>query len=192
MGGAFGQIWKFTTPAGTSEQFYAKPLVYTPSSTGQQRVLVFSEQNNVYALDAVHGTLLASRALETPFLVSDIGCNDISGTIGITGTPVIDPTTDTVYLYAKSYLGTTTGWQNGAYRLHALDTVTLNERPGFPINIQGIPADNDPTRWFTGGTNLQRPSLSLIHGVIYAGFGGHCDQYNYTGKATNAQLEIYC
>ncbi|OBT48309.1 hypothetical protein VE00_01254 [Pseudogymnoascus sp. WSF 3629] len=174
MGGVFGQIWKFTTPAGTSEQFYAKPLVYTPSSTGKQRVLAFSEQNNVYALDAVNGTLLASRALETPFHVSDIGCSDISGTIGITGTPVIDPATDTLYLYAKSYLGNTTGWQNGAYRFHALDTVTLNERPGFPINIQGIPADNDPTRRFTGGTNLQRPSLNLIHGVIYAGFGGHC------------------
>ncbi|OBT59099.1 hypothetical protein VE04_00699 [Pseudogymnoascus sp. 24MN13] len=174
MGGVFGQIWKFTTPAGTSEQFYAKPLVYAPSSTGKQRVLAFSEQNNVYALDAVNGKLLASRALETPFHVTDIGCSDISGTIGITGTPVIDPTTDTLYLYAKGYLGNTTGWQNGAYRFHALDTVTLNERPGFPINIQGIPADNDPTRRFTGGTNLQRPSLNLIHGVIYAGFGGHC------------------
>jgi outer membrane protein assembly factor BamB len=143
-GGSFGQIWTYTAPGGASEQFYAKPLVYTPSSTGRQIVLSFSEQNRIYALDAVNGTLYASRDLslegETPFLVSDLGqCNDISGTIGITGTPVIDSTTDTVYFWAKSYLGTATGYQNGAYRFHALDVVTLQERPGFPVNIQGTP-----------------------------------------------------
>lgn len=146
-GGSFGQIWSFTTPNpanGQPEQFLAKPLVYTPSSTGVQIVLSFSEQNKIYALDAVNGTLYASRDLsldgETPFLVSDLGgCNDISGTVGITGTPVIDPNTDTVYFWAKSYLGAATGWQNGAYYFHAVDAATLEERPGFPINIQGQP-----------------------------------------------------
>jgi hypothetical protein len=185
-GGSFGQIWAYTTPTGASEQFYAKPLVFTPSSTGRQIVLSFSEQNRIYSLDAVNGTLIATRDLglegEIPFKVSDLGsCNDISGSIGVTGTPVIDPTTDTVYFWAKSYLGSATGYQNGAYRFHAIDAVTLKERPGFPTNIQGTPADNDNTRWFTGGTHLQRPSLNLVNGVVFAGFGGHCDQYNFTG-----------
>ncbi|KUJ19894.1 WSC-domain-containing protein [Mollisia scopiformis] len=185
-GGSFGQIWAYTTPTGASEQFYAKPLVFTPSSTGRQVVLSFSEQNRIYSLDAANGTLVATRDLglegEVPFQVSDLGqCNDISGTIGVTGTPVIDPTTDTIYFWAKSYLGTATGYQNGAYRFHAIDAVTLKERPGFPTNIQGTPADNDNTRWFTGGTVLQRPSLNLVNGVVFAGFGGHCDQYNFTG-----------
>jgi WSC domain len=27
----------------------------------------------------------------------------------------------------------------------------------------------------------QRASLNLVNGVVFAGFGGHCDQYNYTG-----------
>jgi hypothetical protein len=144
-GGSFGQIWKFTAPTGGTEQFYAKPLVYTPSSTGRQVVLSFSEQNNIYVLDAVNGTLYNSRSLsssgEPPFQVSDLGsCNDISGTIGITGTPVIDPTTDTVYFWAKSYGSPSqSGWQNGAYRFHAIDAFTLKERPGFPINLQGTP-----------------------------------------------------
>jgi len=143
-GGSFGQIWSYTTPTEASEQFYAKPLVFTPSSTGRQVVLSFSELNMIYSLDAVNGTLYATRDLstdgETPFLVSDLGsCNDISGTIGITGTPVIDPDTDTVYFWAKSYLGTATGYQNGAYRFHAIDAITLQERPGFPVNIQGTP-----------------------------------------------------
>jgi hypothetical protein len=145
-GGSFGQIWRFITPApasGLNEQFYAKPLVYTPSSTGVQVVIAISEQNKLYVLDAVNGTLYASRDLslegESPFKVSDLGgCNDISGTIGVTGTPVIDPITDTVYFWAKSYITPgQTGYQNGAYRFHAVDAVTLKERPGFPVNMQG-------------------------------------------------------
>lgn len=42
-GGSFCQIWKYSTPAGGSEQFYAKPLVFTPASSGRQVVLSFSE-----------------------------------------------------------------------------------------------------------------------------------------------------
>jgi hypothetical protein len=130
---------------GKSEQFYAKPLVYMPSRLGRQIVLVVSEQNRIYILDAVNGTLIASRDLnlegETPFLVSDLGsCNDITGTVGITGTPVIDPATDTAYFWAKSYNAAgVIGWKNGAYHFHAIDIVTLAERPGFPTNIEGMP-----------------------------------------------------
>jgi len=145
-GGSFGQIWRYTTPppaSGLPEQFYAKPLVYTPSSLGRQVVLAFSEQNKIYVLDAINGTLIASRDLslegEGPFQVADLGsCNDITDTIGITATPVIDPATDTVYFWAKSYLQPgQRGVENGAYRFHAVDAATLAERPGFPTNLQG-------------------------------------------------------
>jgi hypothetical protein len=141
-GGSFGQIWRFQTP-NPNEQFYAKPLVFTPKSTGRQVVISISEQNKIYVLDAVNGTLLATRDLslegEGPFLVSDLGsCNDISGTIGVTGTPVIDPATDTLYFWAKSYMKPgQMGYQNGAYRFHGVDAATLVERPGFPTNLQG-------------------------------------------------------
>jgi hypothetical protein len=143
-GDSFGRIWTYTTPTGGSEQFYSKPLVFTPDSTGRQVVLAFSEQNRIYSLDAVNGTLVASRDLglegERPFEVADLGsCNDISGTIGITGTPVIDPNTETIYFWAKSYIGAVNGYPNGAYRFHAINAVTLQEMPGFPVNIQGTP-----------------------------------------------------
>jgi hypothetical protein len=145
-GGSFGQLWQFKAAVASgspNDQFYSKLLVYTPSSLKRQVVLGFSEANRLYVIDAVNGTLIKSRDLslegESPFIVSDLGsCNDIGGTIGITGTPVIDPTTDTVYFWAKSYLQSgQRGWQNGAYRFHAVDAATLVERPGFPTNIQG-------------------------------------------------------
>jgi hypothetical protein len=115
--------------------------------------LVVSEQNRIYTLDAVNGTLIASRDLnlegESPFLVSDLGsCNDISAFVGITGTPVIDPATDTAYFWAKSYNAPgALGWQNGAYKFHAVDVVTLAEQQGFPTSIEGTPCkltDSEP------------------------------------------------
>ena len=129
----------------------------------------------MYIFDAITGAVLNQKQIVRPFLVSDIPCNDISGTIGVTGTPVIDPATDTVYLYTKTYADTQNGVYNGRYLFHALDINTLDERAGFPINIEGSVADNDATRYFNGGTHLQRPSLILINGIVYGGFGGHCD-----------------
>ena len=39
----------------------------------------------------------------------------------------------------------------------------------------------DLPRYFIGGTVLQRPSLSMMNGVVIGAFGGHCDLFNYTG-----------
>jgi hypothetical protein len=56
----------------------------------------------------------------------------------------------------------------------------LTDVPGFPTIISGN-ADNDPTRYFIAGTLNQRPSLNMIGSTVIAGFGGHCDNFNYTG-----------
>lgn len=64
---------------------------------------------------------------------------------------------------------------------YAIDVLDLTDRPGFPVLIDGHNADNDPARYFLGGTVLQRPSLTMIGSTIYGTFGGHCDLFNYTG-----------
>lgn len=190
--GDFGQLWRYKTPTYTSgtgdEQFYAKPLVYTPPSYGRQVILACSEQNRLFVVDAINGTLIAFRDMneegEGPFSVAEFdgGCNDISDSVGITGTPIIDSSTDIAYFWAKSYAeGTTSGLYNGRYRFHAINVMTLEEEAGFPIMLDGHTADNDATRYFQAGIHLQRPALNLLNGVVYAGFGGHCDLYNYTG-----------
>ena len=145
-GGGFGQLWQYQTTStfpGLPEMFLAKPLVYTPTSSQRQVVLAFSEQNKLYVLDAVNGTQYAMRNLadegEAPFKASDLGaCNDIEGPIGITGTPVIDAGSDTVYFWAKGYRTGLTGYMNAVYRFHAVDAWTLKERNGFPKLIEGL------------------------------------------------------
>jgi hypothetical protein len=78
--------------------------------------------------------------MNTTKLNAKSSCNDISNTIGITATPVIDPNTDIMYFWAKAYMATgQRGYQNGAYRFHAVNIPTLVERPGYPVNLNGRP-----------------------------------------------------
>ncbi|KAK6525361.1 hypothetical protein TWF694_005500 [Orbilia ellipsospora] len=181
----FGILWSISTSGGTNEQFFAKPLVYTPPSTNRQVVIAASAQNFVYIIDAINGTIIKSRQLGKPFSQTDVGCGDVQPYIGIMGTPVIDPATDTIYLFSKSYADPSTsgatGVTNGRYRAYALSALDLTDKFGYPLIIDGANADNDPTKYFMGGTHMQRPSLAMVNGVIWAGVASHCDQYNYTG-----------
>ncbi|KAF4630464.1 hypothetical protein G7Y89_g7678 [Cudoniella acicularis] len=179
---SFGILWK--NIYGAKELWYAKPLVYTPPGASQL-VFTASSMNVIRTLDAVNGTLLSSRTVQPPFLQSDIGCTDIPNYIGVTGTPVIDPTSNTAYFFSKGYKNgaSSGGVANGIYQFYAVDVQTLQDKPGFPVLIDGHFADNDNTRYFIGGTVLQRPSLTMLNGVVVGGFGGHCDLFNYTGMA---------
>ncbi|PFH62596.1 hypothetical protein XA68_12848 [Ophiocordyceps unilateralis] len=199
----FGQLFGTLLPgsfAGQPEQIYSQPLVYTPVG-GRQFVYVATTLNNIYKLDAKSGAILASRNLHVPFLTADLdGCNDINPAVGIIATGTIDPTTDTLYLTAKTYVDQTLGGRPqgrpaGRYYVHALDVNDLTERPNFPVDLQGILARNNPSRMFTGGIHLQRPALLLAGRYLYAGFASHCVQYNFTGwimgldKSTGAIVE---
>lgn len=134
-------------------------------------------------VDAVTGAATNTRTVQNLFLQSDIGCTDIPDYIGITRTPIIDPNTDTIYFFSKDYKNNTTsgGVANGIYQFFAVDINTLQDRPGFPVLIDGHNADSDSTRYFIGGTALQRPSLTMVNGVVIGAFGGHCELFNYTG-----------
>jgi iron transport multicopper oxidase len=110
---AFGILWQNTY--GNKEKWYAKPLVFTPNG-GKQLVFIASTMNIVRTVDALTGALINQRTLTTPFLQSDIGCTDVPDYIGVVGTPIIDPNTETVYLFAKTYQDGKTGVPNGIYK----------------------------------------------------------------------------
>jgi hypothetical protein len=88
-----------------------------------------------------------------------------------------------MYFFAKSYFNGLAGPQGtlqGVYKMWALSIPSLATVSGFPVQLGG-PAANDPMRYFLGGTVLQRPGLTSIGDSIIAGFGGHCDGFNFTG-----------
>lgn len=144
-------------------------------------------------MNAKTGDPINQRQVHTPFLQSDIGCTDIPNYIGIIGTPTIDPATDTVYFFSKTYIPNyryagNTGTYNGVYYFHGVDINTLEDLPGYPLLIDGTVADNDDQKYFVGGIILQRPSLTQIGNIVYGGFGGHCDLFNYSGLVVGVDV----
>jgi hypothetical protein len=171
-------------------QLYAQPL-YAPNLTigGSAHNVVFAatENDTVYAFDADQTSavaplwktsLLPSGATAVPN--SAVSCADLQPVIGITSTPVIDLSTNTMYVVSYSDEG-----GNLVYRLHALDVVTGQDKSP-PIVIQGsVPGtgagSSGGTVTFNAGLERQRSSLVFANGKIYITFASFCDNGNYHG-----------
>jgi dTDP-4-dehydrorhamnose 3,5-epimerase-like enzyme len=155
-------------------QLYAQPLFIPQLAIGgTKRNVVFAatENDTVYAFDA-DGTQTAplwSVSLGAPSPRND--AEGVNPVIGITSTPVIDVTTNTMYVVAQTISGPF---------LHALDITSGAEKLGGPVFITGtVPG----TGWDSAGGALtlergcyQRNGLALnpVNNWIYLGFG-HCN-----------------
>ena len=168
----------------------AEPL-YLSNMTiagGTHNVLYVATENaSVYAFDADTGaTLWKTTTLASGETPSDtLSCFQISPTIGVTATPVIDRSrgpNGAMYVVGMSETAA------GAYhqRIHALDVTTGAELFGGPTEITasypgaGANSSNgnvifDPKQY------AERTSLLLLNGTIYTAWTSHCDVQPYTG-----------
>ncbi|MFF7469446.1 choice-of-anchor D domain-containing protein [Streptomyces sp. NPDC008092] len=154
-------------------QIYAQPLVL-----GDQ-VIAVTESNTLYGLDRTTGAIEWSKNYGPAWPASAIGCGDLVPDIGATATPVYDPSTDSLYFTTKVDDGTATH-RHPKWLMHAVDPASGAERSGWPVTIAGSPV-NDPSATFDAYYEQQRPGLLLMDGVVYAGFGAHCDAWPYRG-----------
>jgi hypothetical protein len=164
----FKRLFKTQLLAGSTQQILAQPLVVDNGA----KVLVATEENNLYLVDSQTGAVSNQRNLGAGFDANALGCGDVIPHVGVTGTPVVDAAANIAYFYSKN--------NAGAWSFHAINTADLSERAGFPVTIGGA-ADNDPTVTFNSTYEMQRPGLLLMNGVVYAGFGAHCDIGSYRG-----------
>ena len=189
---AFGKL--FAVPV--DEQIYAQPLymanVVIPDQGIHNVLYVATENDTVYAFDADapgaplwQTSLLVNGGAAVPISDLDPNCTDLVPVIGVTGTPVIDPTTNTLYVVAKTKEGPSDA---PAYvqRLHALDIATGAEKFAGPVTIAAtVPGAGDggdgTTLTFNPLRQLNRPGLALVNGVVYIAFGSHCDLDPYHG-----------
>jgi Putative Ig domain len=160
---------------------YAQPLYIANFAIGGQTrnvVFVATEHDSVYAFDADSSSCV--KLWQTSFLSSGVTTvppadtgetGDLIPEIGITSTPVIDPSTSTIYVVAKTKETVGSGCSRGnpcyVHRLHALNMTNGAEKFGGPVVLS---APN-----FVPLYHLQRPALLLNNGTVYIGFGSHGD-----------------
>jgi hypothetical protein len=169
---------------------YAQPLWVPSVNIGggtHNVVVVVTMRDSVYVFDADaspcttywHQTLIPTG--ETYGASADVSSSDIFPDIGILGTPVIDPSTQTIYLVTKTK---TSGTTNYFQRLHALSLGAGTEATNSPVTIAATfpgSCEGGSTNTFNALPENQRPALGLSNGVVYISWASHGDQGAYHG-----------
>ncbi len=207
---------------------YAQPLyvlnVSIASGGLHNVVLVATENDSVFAFDADAAPcqtlwqtnfLSATNGVTTVpacytllgvcidgALSNDVGSNDITPEIGITGTPVISPATGMLYVVSATKNSSPTG-PTYVQELHALDITTGKEEPFSPVVIRAVTVGNgagntgedqvpfDPLR------ENKSAGLALSGGDVYTAFGSHGDVDPFHGwllaynASTLAQVAVF-
>jgi len=170
---------------------YAQPLyvqnVRVPGKGLHNVIYLATAHNSVYAFDA--DDLTAKKPLWKVNLGPSVPATEVYTTkwtdmrieIGVTSTPVIDPSANTIFVEAKTK-------ENGTYvqRLHALDITTGAEKAGGPVEIKAsVPGTGMASAKgqvaFDSVKQLQRPALLLTNGTVYLAFGSHADSPPFHG-----------
>jgi hypothetical protein len=210
----FGRL--FTEPV--DGQIYATPLYKHNVMIGgvsHDVAFVVTEHDGVYAFDvpadadAATGALLWRRSFIDPANgITSVPSADTSSNIfpeyGITGTPIIDPATNTMYFVTQTK-EVQSGVAHYVDKLHAIDITTGQDRTTSPVVTIGdsladdvthvtdvmVPGVGDGSQGgivkFNAHRELQRPALTMLNGIVYVGWAGYNDQRPYHGWITGYQ-----
>ncbi len=191
----FGKLFSYSVDSYA----YAEPLLVsgvTVTGSVHNVLYVATERDSVYAFDADnYGTgaplwqVSVLKAGETPVMNNQ---DDLQPDDGITSTPVIDRTSNTMYVVSKQ-----TSASGSSFRLSALDLATGAQKFGGPVTVAASVAGTNPQAG--NGTTvtlptecIQRSALLLANGNVYIGFGncptGWLLAYNAT---TLAQVGVF-
>ena len=209
---SFGKLFSCTVDGS----IYAQPL-WIPNLTinGAQHnvVIVATQHDSVYAfdadvspcvtlwhaslLDAAHGATAGETSVPsgTPNWPGGPRLGDIKPEVGITGTPVIDPVSKTLYVVSKTAVANALPIYQ---RLHGLSLLDGTERSGSPaaidssIYVAGTGDGSSSSQvHFNAQTHFQRPGLALVNGVVYVAFASHEDVDPYHGWVLGFNASTY-
>lgn len=153
------QAWRATLDAAV----YGQPLV------ANDLIYAATENDTVYALSAHDGHVVWARNVGTPLADAGAaaGCGNIKP-LGITSTPVIDPTSGTLYVVAEIASG------SGPGTLVHHQLIGLNPSTGAvgvstsaDPPIGSVPPSGQSAVWLQ-----QRGALAVANGRVYVPYGG--------------------
>ena len=187
----FGKL--FSCPVDGA--IYAQPL-WIPNLTvgGAQHNVVFvaTQHDSLYAFDAdkapcmmlwhvnlidsTHGGTVGETVVRGT--IANTLSGDIVPEIGVTGTPVIDPGTKSLFVVSKSVDATGTIHYQ---RLHSIDILTGSEKANGPVLISATYPTISSTVTFDPWKENQRAGLALVGGVVYIAWASHGDAASWYG-----------
>lgn len=189
----FGKIFSYPLDGYVYGQPLYVPNVSIPGQGTYNVVYVVTEHDSVYAFDADdntinggspfwHASFINPQGGITTVSPQDVNCPDgVIPEIGITSTPVIDISTNTIYVVVETK-------ENGSFfqRLHVLDITTGAEKQGSPVTIAatypgtGV-GSSGGILTFDPLMQLNRPGLLLNNDNVYISWASNCDNDPYHG-----------
>jgi hypothetical protein len=183
----FGKLFVIPTDGLVDAQPLYAPNVSIPGNGTHNVLFVASEHGTVYGFDADSGSTLwhVTTLASGETTSDDRGCGQVTPEIGVTSTPVIDPTAGphgTIYVVAMSK----DSIANYHQRLHALDITSGAEEFGGPVDIAAkYPGTGDNSQGgyviFDPKQYKERAGLLLVNHILYTSWASHCDIPPYTG-----------
>jgi hypothetical protein len=205
----FGRLFSYTVDGYVYAQPLYKADLALPDGRHHNVVFVATEHDSVYAFDADNpanngpqGWLWKTSFIDpangiTPVPQPDTNTTDIVPEVGITGTPVIDGTTNTLYVVTKTK-EVRSGVGHYVQKVYALDITNGAERAVTTIgdttfignvytNVSTafVPGTGDGSSngivVFNALRENQRPGLVLSGGTVYVSWASHGDNGPYHG-----------
>src|SRR5258708_18339244 len=163
---SFGRLFSFPVDYVVMAQPLYVPNVNIPGQGTHNVIYIVTQADSVYAIDADNGAQLwYASMLNGGTTASGIylpcGTGPGYNQEGIVSTPVIDPTTNTMYLVAKTLLNTTV-----RHHLHALHITTRYQQARSPVLITATSTSNAAhLTVFNSKHQKNRPVLLLLNAV---------------------------
>jgi outer membrane protein assembly factor BamB len=159
--------------ARVSGDVYAQPLYWRAASADSGMLVVATEGNVVHSLDARTGEEIWKAEFGSPVPLNSLRCGNIDP-LGVTGTPVIDEATETIFLDAA-----VNGPAGPSHLVFALSLKEGAVLPGWPVDVEAaLGRQGQP---FVARDQGQRGALAIFGDRVYVPFGGHygdCGSYH--------------
>ena len=148
---------------------HAQPLYIEGGPGGRAIIIVATESNNVYALDALDGGVIWERNVGPPVSAADLVCTKFDP-MGIIGTPIVDLPSRALFLDA---ITTPDDGQTIKHLIISLNVDTGDINAGWPVDVAETATYNGKT--FNAAIQQQRPALGIVGNILYVGYGSMAD-----------------
>ena len=161
---------------------YAQPLYLENGPGGRPTIIAVTESNNVYALDALDGSIIWERNVGDAVPANDVPCT-ILDPLGITSTPIVDLASRSLFLAAMT---TPDGGTTKKHFILSLSVDTGEINPGWPVDVETVSYHGIN---FTPVIQLQRAALGLVGNILYVGYASFSDCSPYHGWLVGVPID---